>query len=75
MKRYEIYCADFDDMGDELNKDERADGEWCKYSEVEAELAKKDEEVARLREALEWYRCNSLNGGEKAIEALERKSP
>ena len=31
------------------------------------------EEIARLRKALEWYRCNSLNGGEKAIEALEGK--
>jgi hypothetical protein len=41
------------------------DGDWIKYEDYAAILA-----VAK--EALEWYRCNSLNGGATAIEALAK---
>ena len=50
-----------------------SDMRFYNADEVDAERAKDKEEIARLRKALEWYRCNSLNGGEKAIEALEGK--
>jgi hypothetical protein len=64
MKRYN--CYEKDDYGclhDASFAEE--DGEWIKYEDHVAILA-----VAK--EALEWYRCNSLNGGEKAIEALAK---
>ena len=53
MKRYKIYVADYDDMGDELCIDETDDGEWCKYDEVDADRAKDKEEIARLKKGEE----------------------
>jgi GDP-D-mannose dehydratase len=50
-------CEQFWNANDICNEEMHAILEWIhkRYSEVEAELAKKDEEIARLRKALEFY--------------------
>lgn len=55
MKRYNLYKIDYySGIEKKLNWGiSEDDGEWCEYSEVEAELTKKDEEIARLKEEIE----------------------
>lgn len=58
MKRYDCYWISDQDIKHDTLYREEEDGEWCKYSDHEAELAKKDEEIARLRRSLIDHRAD-----------------
>lgn len=52
MKRYSMHIKGYGEDDDDIYEKEDANGDWISWDDYVAELAEKDEEIARLRKAL-----------------------